>query len=159
MGGNVETARRETAAATRSSSIGRADKSARQWARNALLSGRSRGAVLHRQRPWIRLAEADGVHRPGRPPPEKVRQLVGEEMIIGPSTHSPRKRGRMESPISSTTLASARSSRLPRKDVCEPVGLEYLDTFPQYQPAVRSHRRHQRNKYRPCATGAGLSRW
>ena len=74
------------------------------------------------------LVKADGVHI-GQDdlPLEKVRELVGEEMIIGLSTHSPAqaedavKRGADYigvGPIFKTAT---------KKDVCQPVGLEYLE--------------------------------
>ena len=72
----------------------------------------------------------DGVHI-GQDdlPPGEVRKLVGEEMIIGLSTHSPRQaQAAMEiagiidyigvGPIFATNT---------KKDVCEPAGLEYLE--------------------------------
>ena len=74
------------------------------------------------------LVNADGVHIGQEDLPiEKVRQLVGEAMIIGLSTHSPAqaqdavRRGADYigvGPIFKTDT---------KKDVCEPVGLEYLD--------------------------------
>lgn len=75
------------------------------------------------------LVGADGVHL-GQDdlPPEKVRALVGEEMIIGLSTHSPGQAKAAETsgavdyigvgPIFHTGT---------KKDVCSPVGLEYLE--------------------------------
>lgn len=75
------------------------------------------------------LVEADGVHI-GQDdlPPERVRDLVGERLIIGLSTHSPAqaeeavKSGAVDyigvGPIFATST---------KKDVCRPVGLEYLD--------------------------------
>lgn len=74
------------------------------------------------------LVKADGVHI-GQDdlPIEKVRELVGEEMVIGLSTHSPAqaedavKRGADYigvGPIFKTAT---------KKDVCLPVGLEYLE--------------------------------
>ncbi|MCX7921917.1 MAG: thiamine phosphate synthase [Clostridia bacterium] len=74
------------------------------------------------------LVKADGIHI-GQDdlPIEKVRELVGEEMIIGLSTHSPEqaqdaiKRGADYigvGPIYKTFT---------KKDVCDPVGLEYLE--------------------------------
>ncbi|EAX48023.1 thiamine-phosphate pyrophosphorylase [Thermosinus carboxydivorans Nor1] len=74
------------------------------------------------------LVEADGVHI-GQDdlPPEKVRQLVGKEMLIGLSTHAPAEAQAAENsgvvdyigvgPIYATQT---------KKDVCAPVGLEYL---------------------------------
>lgn len=74
------------------------------------------------------LVEADGVHL-GQDdlPPEKVRELVGDEMLIGLSTHSPAQAKAAAAlgvdyigvgPIFATTT---------KKDVCDPVGLQYLD--------------------------------
>jgi thiamine-phosphate pyrophosphorylase len=73
---------------------------------------------------------ADGVHI-GQDdlPPEKVRQLVGDEMIIGLSTHS------REQAQAATSIADIIDyigvgpifATKTKKDVCAPVGLEYLD--------------------------------
>lgn len=76
------------------------------------------------------MVEADGVHI-GQDdlPAEKVRQLVGDKMIIGLSTHSPTQAQTAMGiadiidyigvgPIFATNT---------KTDVCEPVGLEYLD--------------------------------
>ncbi len=74
------------------------------------------------------LVDADGVHV-GQDdlPVEAVRQLVGDEMLIGLSTHSPqqaREAVRIGAdyigvgPIFSTQI---------KEDVCAPVGLEYLE--------------------------------
>lgn len=75
------------------------------------------------------LVEADGVHI-GQDdlPPERVRELVGGRMAIGLSTHSPVqaeeavRSGAVDyigvGPIFATST---------KKDVCRPVGLEYLD--------------------------------
>ncbi|WP_227765377.1 thiamine phosphate synthase [Zhaonella formicivorans] len=74
------------------------------------------------------LVKADGVHIGQEDLPiEKVRELVGAEMLIGLSTHSPEqaqaamKRGADYigvGPIYRTAT---------KKDVCAPVGLEYLE--------------------------------
>ncbi|MHB1484960.1 MAG: thiamine phosphate synthase [Saccharofermentanales bacterium] len=74
------------------------------------------------------LVKADGVHVGQHDLPiEKVRELIGEEMMIGVSTHSPAqamdavKRGADYigvGPIYKTFT---------KKDVCEPVGFEYLE--------------------------------
>ncbi|KJR96135.1 MAG: thiamine-phosphate pyrophosphorylase [Peptococcaceae bacterium BRH_c4a] len=75
------------------------------------------------------LVGADGVHI-GQDdlPPQKVRYLVGDQMIIGLSTHSPEQ-----------ALAAEESSAVDyigvgpifptstKKDVCDAVGLEYLE--------------------------------
>jgi thiamine-phosphate pyrophosphorylase len=77
--------------------------------------------------------EADGIHI-GQDdlPIEAVRRLVGEEMIVGLSTHSLEqandavKRGADYigvGPIFSTNT---------KKDVCSPVGFEYLDEVVRY---------------------------
>jgi len=78
------------------------------------------------------LVEADGVHL-GQDdlPPEKVRELVGEGMLIGLSTHS-----------SAQALAAVKAgvdyigvgpifATMTKKDVCDPVGLEYLEYVTQ----------------------------
>jgi thiamine-phosphate pyrophosphorylase len=74
-------------------------------------------------------AGADGVHV-GQDdlPVEKVRQIVGKDMIIGLSTHSPEQADRAASsgmvdyigvgPLFATST---------KKGVCAPVGLDYLD--------------------------------
>jgi thiamine-phosphate pyrophosphorylase len=75
------------------------------------------------------LAEADGVHLGQEDlPPEAVRKLVGDQMLIGLSTHSPgqaqaaARLGAVDyigvGPIFATQT---------KQDVCEPVGLAYLD--------------------------------
>ncbi|MFH1007269.1 MAG: thiamine phosphate synthase [Candidatus Latescibacterota bacterium] len=74
------------------------------------------------------MVEADGVHLGQEDYPiEAVRQLVGQAMIIGISTHSPLqaedaiRRGADYigvGPLFRTTT---------KKNVCEPVGLDYLD--------------------------------
>lgn len=74
------------------------------------------------------MVEADGVHLGQEDYPiEAARQLVGKEMIIGVSTHSPLqaedaiRRGADYigvGPLFRTTT---------KKNVCEPVGLDYLD--------------------------------
>lgn len=75
------------------------------------------------------LVEADGVHI-GQDdlPPEQVRKLVGDKMIIGLSTHEPHQADTAArlgvvdyigvGPIYQTST---------KKDVCAPVGLAYLD--------------------------------
>ena len=74
------------------------------------------------------LADADGVHLGQEDlPPHAVRRLLGPEKIIGLSTHGPSQARAAQSsgavdyigvgPIFATAT---------KKDVCEPVGLEYL---------------------------------
>lgn len=75
-------------------------------------------------------AGADGVHI-GQDdlPPEKVRRMVGDEMIIGLSTHSPAQaQAAMEiAGIIDYIGVGPIFATMTKKDVCEPVGLEYLD--------------------------------
>jgi thiamine-phosphate pyrophosphorylase len=74
------------------------------------------------------LVEADGVHL-GQDdlPPEKVRELVGPKMLIGLSTHSPQQaRAAVRSGVDYIGVGPIFATKT-KKDVCEPVGLEYLD--------------------------------
>ncbi|MCL6634622.1 MAG: thiamine phosphate synthase [Peptococcaceae bacterium] len=74
------------------------------------------------------LVDADGVHL-GQDdlPPEKVRELVGEEMLIGLSTHSPAQAGAaVRSGVDYIGVGPIFATRT-KKDVCDPVGLEYLE--------------------------------
>ncbi|HBC92226.1 MAG TPA: thiamine phosphate synthase [Pelotomaculum sp.] len=74
------------------------------------------------------LVEADGVHL-GQDdlPPEKVRELVGQKMLIGLSTHSPQQaRAAVSSGVDYIGVGPIFATKT-KKDVCEPVGLEYLD--------------------------------
>lgn len=71
---------------------------------------------------------ADGVHL-GQDdlPPAKVRELVGDEMIIGLSTHSPAQAGAaVRSGADYIGVGPIFATRT-KEDVCAPVGLEYLD--------------------------------
>ncbi|ABO48626.1 thiamine-phosphate pyrophosphorylase [Desulforamulus reducens MI-1] len=71
---------------------------------------------------------ADGVHI-GQDdlPPEKVRQLVGEKMIIGLSTHSPlQAQAALAAGVDYIGVGPIFATRT-KKDVCQPVGLEYLE--------------------------------
>ena len=74
------------------------------------------------------MVEADGVHLGQEDYPiEAVRQLVGKEMIIGISTHSPFqaedaiRRGADYIGVGPLFCTAT------KRNVCEPVGLEYLD--------------------------------
>ena len=71
---------------------------------------------------------ADGVHI-GQDdlPLEKVRELVGEEMIIGVSTHSPQQAQDAISKGADYIGVGPIFSTGTKKDVCDPVGFEYLD--------------------------------
>lgn len=73
---------------------------------------------------------ADGVHI-GQDdlPPEKVREQVGNEMVIGLSTHSPAQAEaamRISGIIDYIGVGPIFATKT-KKDVCEPVGLEYLE--------------------------------
>jgi thiamine-phosphate pyrophosphorylase len=73
---------------------------------------------------------ADGVHI-GQDdlPPEEVRRLVGDEMIIGLSTHSPAQAQAsmdMAGTIDYIGVGPIFATRT-KRDVCQPVGLEYLE--------------------------------
>lgn len=73
------------------------------------------------------LVKADGVHI-GQDdlPIEQVRKLVGEEMIIGVSTHSPEQaRDAIEKGADYIGVGPIYNT-FTKKDVCAPVGLEYL---------------------------------
>ncbi|MBP2645932.1 MAG: thiamine-phosphate pyrophosphorylase [Firmicutes bacterium] len=76
------------------------------------------------------LVEADGVHI-GQDdlPPEKVRRLIGPELVLGLSTHSP-KQAQQAAALGDTVdyigVGPIFFTKT-KKDVCHPVGLEYLD--------------------------------
>jgi thiamine-phosphate pyrophosphorylase len=74
------------------------------------------------------LVKADGVHI-GQDdlPIEKVRELVGEEMIIGLSTHSPEQAEDAVRRGADYIGVGPLYRTYTKKDVCEPVGLGYLD--------------------------------
>jgi len=71
---------------------------------------------------------ADGVHI-GQDdlPIEKVRELAGEEMIIGVSTHSPQQAKDAIAKGADYIGVGPIFSTKTKKDVCDPVGFEYLD--------------------------------
>lgn len=74
------------------------------------------------------LVDADGVHL-GQDdlPPEAVRQLVGEKMIIGLSTHTPAQaHAAAKSGVDYIGVGPIFATKT-KKDVCDPVGLSYLD--------------------------------
>jgi thiamine-phosphate pyrophosphorylase len=74
------------------------------------------------------LAEADGIHlgQDDLPLPE-VRKLVGETMLIGLSTHSP-EQARQAVALGADYIGVGPIFRtFTKTDVCEPVGLDYLD--------------------------------
>lgn len=75
------------------------------------------------------LVGADGVHI-GQDdlPPAKVRELIGSEMILGLSTHSPEQ---AQQAVASGCVdyigVGPVFATKTKKDVCQPVGLSYLD--------------------------------
>lgn len=74
------------------------------------------------------LVEADGIHL-GQDdlPPEKVRELVGAEMLIGLSTHSAAQaEAAVASGVDYIGVGPIFATKT-KKDVGDPVGLEYLD--------------------------------
>ena len=74
------------------------------------------------------LVGADGVHL-GQDdlPPEKVRHLLGDEMIIGMSTHSPAQaRAAVGSGVDYIGVGPIFATKT-KQDVCAPVGLDYLE--------------------------------
>lgn len=72
--------------------------------------------------------EADGIHV-GQDdlPVEKVRELAGDKMIIGLSTHSPAQADRAVKLGVDYIGVGPLFQTYTKKDVCAPVGLEYLD--------------------------------
>jgi thiamine-phosphate pyrophosphorylase len=74
------------------------------------------------------LVKADGVHI-GQDdlPIEEVRKLVGPEMLIGLSTHSPEQAQAAIRRGADYIGVGPIYRTFTKKDVCEPVGLEYLD--------------------------------
>lgn len=133
--GNVETVRLMIAAGIRVIQYREKDKSARQMydeCRTIRELTRSDGVtfIVNDHADLAVAVVADGVHI-GQDdlPPEKVRKLVGDGMIIGLSTHSPQQAqaamgiaGIIDyigvGPIFATNT---------KKDVCKPVGLGYLE--------------------------------
>lgn len=74
------------------------------------------------------MVKADGIHI-GQDdlPIEKVRELVGDEMIIGLSTHSPAQAEEAVLRGADYIGVGPIYKTYTKKDVCEPVGLSYLD--------------------------------
>lgn len=74
------------------------------------------------------LVKADGVHI-GQDdlPIEKVRELVGENRIIGLSTHSPQQAQEAVARGADYIGVGPIFKTATKKDVCQPVGFEYLD--------------------------------
>lgn len=71
---------------------------------------------------------ADGIHI-GQDdlPVEKVREIAGEQLIIGLSTHSPEQADRAVSLGVDYIGVGPIFRTFTKKDVCDPVGLNYLD--------------------------------
>jgi len=74
------------------------------------------------------LVEADGVHL-GQDdlPIEKARELVGEQMIVGISTHSPEQAEDAVKRGADYIGVGPLFQTFTKKDVCTPVGLAYLE--------------------------------
>ncbi|NPV73929.1 MAG: thiamine phosphate synthase [Pelotomaculum sp.] len=74
------------------------------------------------------LVDADGVHL-GQDdlPADRVRELVGDKMIIGLSTHSPAQARAAEKMGVDYIGVGPIFATKTKKDVCDPVGLEYLE--------------------------------
>ena len=79
--------------------------------------------------------DADGVHI-GQDdlPLEKVREMVGEGMIIGVSTHAPAQAAEAIATGADYIGVGPLYSTRTKKDVCAPVGLSYLDYVVQNCP-------------------------
>ena len=74
------------------------------------------------------MVEADGVHLGQEDYPiEAVRQLVGKDMIIGISTHSPVQAEEAVRRGADYIGVGPLFRTATKKHVCEPVGLDYLD--------------------------------
>ena len=95
------------------------------------------------------LCEADGVHvgQDDLPVPE-VRRLVGPDMIIGLSTHSPEQARAAEAAGADYIGVGPIYPTQTKKDVCAPVTLDYLDWVVANSPlpfvAIGSPRGHAR---------------
>ena len=104
------------------------------------------------------LVRADGVHI-GQDdlPVEKVRELVGDEMIIGLSTHSPGQAQDAVKRGADYIGVGPIFRTFTKKDVCEPVGLEYLDYVVENIniPYVAIGGIKENNMHQVLARGAG----
>lgn len=133
--GNVETVRLMIAAGIKVIQYREKDKSVRQMyeeclAIRELTKSDDVTFIVNDHVDLAAAVEADGVHI-GQDdlPPEKVRKLVGEEMIIGLSTHSPAQAQAavgMSGIIDYIGVGPIFDTKT-KKDVCEPVGVEYLE--------------------------------
>ena len=133
--GNVETVRLMVAAGIRVIQYREKDKPPRLMYEECLAIREltTSGGVTFIVNDHADLAQAvgaDGVHI-GQDdlPPEAVRELVGDKMVIGLSTHSPAQAqaaARIAGIIDYIGVGPIFATKT-KKDVCEPVGLEYLE--------------------------------
>ena len=83
------------------------------------------------------LVEADGIHVGQEDLPiEAVRRLVGENMAIGLSTHSPLQAKEAIERGADYIGVGPIFKTFTKKDVCDPVGFEYLDHVVQNYPEM-----------------------
>ena len=83
------------------------------------------------------LVEADGIHVGQEDfPIEAVRKLVGENMAIGLSTHSPLQAKEAIKQGADYIGVGPIFKTFTKKDVCDPVGFEYLDHVIQNYPEM-----------------------
>jgi len=81
--------------------------------------------------------EADGVHIGQEDLPiEVVRRLVGEKMVIGLSTHSPAQAKDAVERGADYIGVGPIFKTYTKKDVCDPVGFEYLDHVVRHYPEM-----------------------
>jgi len=133
--GNVESVRLMIAAGIKVIQYREKDKPARLMYEECLAIREltSNGGVMFIVNDHVDLARvvgADGVHI-GQDdlPPEAVRELVGDKMVIGLSTHSPSQAQtamRIAGTIDYIGVGPIFATKT-KQDVCEPVGLEYLE--------------------------------
>lgn len=93
------------------------------------------------------LVKADGVHVGQEDlPVAKVRELVGEDCVIGLSTHSPEQAADAVRQGADYIGVGPIFATQTKEDVCEPVGLEYLEhvakTCPLPFAAIGGIKRH-----------------
>ncbi|MBP2653827.1 MAG: thiE [Firmicutes bacterium] len=133
--GNVETVRLLIAAGIRVIQYREKRKSARQMYEECMAirsMTREAGAtfIVNDHIDLAILAAADGVHI-GQDdlPPEKVRDLIGNDMVLGLSTHSiiqARSAEALGGIIDYIGVGPIFATQT-KQDVCDPVGFEYLD--------------------------------
>lgn len=93
------------------------------------------------------LVRADGVHvGQGDLPVERVRELVGEDCVIGLSTHTPEQAAEAVRAGADYLGVGPIYATQTKEDVCEPVGLEYLkhvtETYTLPVAAIGGIKRH-----------------